>query len=243
MINTIFRKLHVTAALSMTACLAVQLSASAGTHPRTKAAAGHSEFVTHARELRKAKDAAGIVALAAKPNFMKWIEQRSFRGPTEWKLASLPASGGTSLAVFYDFHTCESIGDHIHPIVSTNDGLRFGPEIKETETGGFRVRDHNMSVKYDLARAGCKISDDVTIERTDAKAADCLLRLSSDMALDSSSMTGKAFPVKSVPGIISFKAPIANKFTVHLAYHGTVNHAGSDYIKDSEAVLCSYWYP
>src|SRR5258708_24318955 len=214
MINTIFRKLHVTAALSMTACLAVQLSASAGTHPRTKAAAGHSEFVTHARELRKAKDAAGIVALAAKPNFMKWIEQRSFRGPTEWKLASLPASGGTSLAVFYDFHTCESIGDHIHPIVNTNDGPRFGPEIKETDTGGFRVRDHNMTVKYDLPKAGCTLTDDVSIERTDPKAAECLLRLSSDMSVDSSSINGKPFPVKSVPGAISFTAPKSDKFSL-----------------------------
>src|SRR5258708_6689380 len=166
MFNTYFRNLTVTAGTSVIACLAIHSLARAGLHPRAAGSSKVSELVTHARELLKAKDAAGVTALAAKPEYMKWVDPRTFRGPTDWKLASLPESGGTSLAVFYDFHTCESIGDHIHPIVNTSEGPRFGPEIKETETGGFRVRDHSMTVKYDLPKAGCKITDDVTIERT-----------------------------------------------------------------------------
>jgi aminopeptidase N len=202
-----------------------------------------ASFATHVRELLTAKDAAGISALAVKAEYLKWLEQRSFRGQTNWKLDTLPAPGGLNFAVFHDFHTCESIGDHIHTIVKTDDGLRFGPEIKEADTQGFRVRDHKLTVKYDLPKAGCKITDNVLIERTEPKAMTCLLRLSSDMQVDKALMDGKTFAVKSVPGVIAFTAPKSTKFTLQLAYHGTVSHPGSDYIKENETVLCSYWYP
>src|SRR5262249_41521102 len=106
-------------------------------------------FVAHVRELLRAKDAAGLIAMAAKPENLNWIEQRSFRGQPDWKLASVSTANGSDLAVFSDFHTCESIGDHVHSIVKTADGLRFGPEIMESDTSGFRVRDHDLHVKFE----------------------------------------------------------------------------------------------
>jgi len=43
--------------------------------------------------------------------------------------------------------------------------------------------------------------------------------------------------------LIAFTAPGAKSFTIDLAYHGTVNHPGSDYIRESEAVLTSLLVP
>jgi aminopeptidase N len=212
-------------------------------HKSSKVPSDLTAFTSRVRDLLTAKDAAAISLLAAKPETFKWLEQRTFRGQTDWKLDTLSIQGSPSLAVFHDFHTCESIGDHIHTIVKTPEGLRFGAEVKESDSQGFRVRDHKLTVKYELANASCKITDDVQIERTDPKATTCLIRLSADMQVDTMTLDGKPATAKSVPGAIVLTAPKSPKFTLHLAYHGTVNHPGSDYIKAGETVLCSYWYP
>src|SRR5205823_12019006 len=71
-------------------------------------------FVTNAQELLAKGDAAALRELAEKPNTLSWVEQRTGRGQTNWKLAALalPKPSDGYLGVFYDFHTCESIGDH-----------------------------------------------------------------------------------------------------------------------------------
>src|SRR5205085_11128619 len=140
------------------------------------------------------------------------------------------------------FHTCESIGDHIHHLVKNDSGYRFGPEIPEAETRGFRVRDHQAAVTLDLPNHGCKITDEITVERQGTERLG-LLRLSADMSIDSIQKGGRSFSATHVPGAIAFEAPSEKKFKLTLAYHGTVNHPDSDYILPSEAVLVAYWYP
>ncbi len=219
-------------------------TASEGRTKRAQLPSDLADFVSKSQELLMT-DSAAFRALAEKPEYFSWLDQRTFRGQTNWKLSAmpLPKREGRWLAVFSDFHTCESIGDHIHTLVKATDGWRFGPEISERDTKGYRVRDHNLRVTYDLPNSSCRISDDLLIERTSSNSGACLLRLSSDMTVDEAKLSGKTFPVSSVPGLIVFQPPTAARFTLHLAYHGKVNHPGSDYITPTETVLCSYWYP
>src|SRR5438046_10182447 len=93
MSNTHFRKLTVTAGASVIACLAIHSLANAGIHPRAAGSSKVSALVTHARELLKAKDAAGATGLAAKPEYLKCVDARTFRGPTASRLAAPPQPG------------------------------------------------------------------------------------------------------------------------------------------------------
>lgn len=207
-------------------------------------------FVTEAQEKLAAGDAAALRALAASPDALSWYTAPApgHSNAPKWRLAAMraPAASGAMpeyLAVFYAFHTCESVGDHVHPLVATGSGWRIGTEIPETDTRGFRVRDHKLTVTYDLPHSACKISDDVSIERTGDSSGLCLLRLSSDMTVDRVSLGSETIPERHVPGLIALRPPADRTFTVSLAYYGTVNHPGTDYIRPSEAVLDSYWYP
>jgi aminopeptidase N len=227
--------------------LLVPALSSARQQAQTELPADLSAFLAQAQTALKAGDNDTLRALAEAPDTLSWLGTRSRRARTSgWSLAalSLPTPNAEYLTVFYDFHTCESIGDHVHRLVKADGGWRFGAEIPETDTRGYRVRDHKLNVRYDLPRAGCTITDDATIERIGPATEPCLLRLSSDMTVDSITMGGKPFSYRCVPGLIVFLPPTSGKtFTLSLAYHGTVNHPGSDYIRDTEAVLVSYWYP
>ncbi len=164
------------------------------------------------------------------------------------------------LAVFYGYHTVQSIGDHFHRLVKRADGWRFGEEIPETETLGFRVRDHALTVKFSPAASSCDITDNVLVERTAAPPNGlCLLRLSSVLhvdsvalhAVDGSSSDGVALSYWTTPGCIAVRAPeksnvsnTSKRFTLSLKYHGSYAEPGMDsYINAKEASLTSYWWP
>ncbi len=153
----------------------------------------------------------------------------------------------TYLAVFHAWHTCESDGDHVHRLVRTAQGWQLGPEIPETETGGFRVRDHDLHVALDFAQKSAQITDHVRIERTAASVPDfALLRLSPDFHLTKLTLDGPdGAPVsfRQVGGVIAFLPPAEKTFSLFMQYAGVVNHQGSDYITADEATLNSYWYP
>ena len=207
------------------------------------AAADPQSLIAQGQELLRQGGLESLKALGAEPATLAWLDSQRRRG--KWKLSLLPLPGkpeAEALAVFHDFHTCESISDHIHRIVRTPAGWRFGPEIPETDTRGFRVRDHAIKVTYDLPKNACAINDEVEIERLGSERIG-LLRLSADMIVDSVRRDGKPFPAASVPGVIAFQAPADKKFKLQIAYHGIVNHPDSDYILPSETVLVSYWYP
>ena len=163
--------------------------------------------------------------------------------------AYAPASSALLyLAIFHAWHTCESDGDHIHRIEPTeNGGWKLGAEIPETETGGYRVRDHDLTVTIDPARHTAAIRDTIRVEASGTPLLPvCLLRLSDDFRV--SSLTGKNAPVAyaQAGGVIAVAPPLMDAnhaFSLTLTYSGHVLHQGSDYINTQEATLNSYWYP
>lgn len=188
------------------------------------------------------------------------------------KVSGSPASSAivTYLAVFHAWHTCESDGDHVHIIERTNDGWRIGAEVPETETGGYRVRDHVLNAAIDVPKQFVTIADQVRVEAVAPPLLPvCLLRLSEDFRIRTFSINGQAVPFQQAGGVIAFVPPSSgarngasnadgdrqnnvsnttanttnNAFTVSMTYAGRVNHQGSDYILANEATLDSYWYP
>jgi aminopeptidase N len=157
------------------------------------------------------------------------------------------AQSPTYLAVFHAWHTCESDGDHVHRLVQTAQGWQLGPEIPETDTGGFRMRDHDLHVTLDVPHKAAQITDLVRIERTAADVPDfALLRLSQDFHVTKLALEGPdgaAVPFQQVGGLLAFTPPAAKTFSLFLQYAGVVEHQGSDYITANEATLDSYWYP
>ena len=168
---------------------------------------------------------------------------------TKWKADYLLPPGSDSardsFLVFHHWHTCESDGDHVHHLIKTANGWKIGAEIPETETGGYRVRDHDLKVTFDVPNESAAIGDAAMLERAaHPKFPFVLLRLSEDFAI-SRLTDGKDNRVifNQVGGIVAFAAPKESKFTLKLEYAGKVNHQGSDYIHEDEATLNSYWYP
>lgn len=172
----------------------------------------------------------------------------------KWEGAALPIpspakepnarAAPETLAVFHAWHSCQSDGDHVHWLLSTPQGRRLGPEIPETETLGFRVRDHNLNAAFDVSRKNAVLSDTIQVERTADRVPDFgLLRISHDFHVQSMTLGKKDVPFRQAGGIIAFSPPNARNFALTLHYSGHLDHRESDYIRANEAVLCSYWYP
>ena len=161
----------------------------------------------------------------------------------------LAAEAGTPayLAVFHAWHSCESDGDHVHALMRTPEGWKLGAEVPETETGGFRVRDHDLHVTFDFPKQTAAITDRVQIERTRNDVPGyALIRLSQDFRVRQFTREGPGgapVPFRQVGGVIAFVPPAEKTFTLWMQYAGSVNHQGSDYILANEATLDSYWYP
>jgi aminopeptidase N len=213
-------------------------------------ASSPAELVAQIARLLESNDVAGISALAERPAPFGWLRHGSRGASSGWKVALLPIPGPAGqepspAAIFYAFHTLESIGDHIFRLTrGPGSGVwRLGEEILETETLGYRVRDHRLTVRYDIPAHAASFTDDSTVERVREGAGAVVLRLSSDLRVDSAVMNGQPLALERAPGAIAFRPPADRTFTVSLTYHGTVNHPGSDYVNEREAVLVSYWYP
>src|SRR2546423_9905458 len=97
--------------------------------------------------------------LSTDPKQLAWMNHTGRRGGPSWKTSAIaiPVRSGPSsyLAVFSDFHGVQSTADHFHLLVKTSDGWRLGNEIPERDTRGYRVRDHQLVVAYDLPNNGC----------------------------------------------------------------------------------------
>ncbi len=199
---------------------------------------------TQAVNARKLDDLAPLATEGGLPTFA-WARGTSTK---KWEGGILTPPGNPNapnyLAVFHAWHTCESDGDHVHRLERTPQGWRLGPEIPETDTGGFRVRDHNLKARFDIPNHAVTITDEAVIQRMpNVIPPFVLLRLSDDFHVTSLACDGQARPYQQVGGLIAFAPPEARRFTVSLAYAGVVNHQGSDYILANEATLDSYWYP
>jgi Aminopeptidase N len=149
------------------------------------------------------------------------------------------------LAVFSMYHSCQSIGDHFHKLVKSGDGWKIGPEVPETETLGYRVRDHQLDVRFNLEGKSAFFKDEVKMERTRASANSvCLLRLSSNLVVDDVKRGEAAVPFAHAPGLIAVVLPDERQSTLTVNYHGSFNASGMDtYVNEREVFLNSYWYP
>ena len=176
----------------------------------------------------------------------------------DWKGGILPVPGYARpspryLAVFHTFHTCESDGDHVYPLVQVEiggaSGWKLGPEIRESDTLGLRVRDHSIDAGIVVSTRTLNIKDTVEVERTAASAstgpAVGLLRLNEPFRVRSLRIPGAQddVPYSQVGGIIAFVPPAIDKFKLTLQYDGVLDQRNGDYIHDDEAVIASYWYP
>src|SRR5439155_21458214 len=70
-----------------------------------------------------------------------------------------------------------------------------------------------------------------------------VMRLSSDMQVEAVAVDGQPAAVSKAPGAVALLPPPGRTCTVSLTYRATVNHPGSDYVNERDAVLDSYWYP
>src|ERR1041385_4124849 len=88
-----------------------------------------TSFIDKGRELLKAGDLDGVRKLAESPGTLGWLGQQSRRTRSSWSLDALPMdnAGREFLAVFHEFHTTESTGDHVHKLVHADSGWKFGP--------------------------------------------------------------------------------------------------------------------
>jgi hypothetical protein len=177
----------------------------------------------------------------------------------DWKADVLPVPGEPErppvrLAVFHAFHTCESDGDHVYPLLLESANGRadwkLGPEIAETSTLGLRIRDHNIQAAVDVPSKTATFRDTIVVERVPGPAGASerrdfgLLRISEDFELRSlRAEGGRPVPFQQAGGIVAFVPPNADRFTLTTEYGGTLDHRNGDYIHDDEAVIISYWYP
>ncbi len=195
---------------------------------------GHSE-----------KALASLLAPGAAHSF-EWIHDEATR---HWEadFLTLPASGakGSRLfLVFHAWHSCESDGDHIHPVLQTPGGPVLGAEIAETDPRGFRIASHNLNVTLQVPTQTALISDLITVQRTGRQVrANCLLRLSQSYKVEQITWRAKPLAFQQAGGIVAFTAPKADGFHLLMRYAGVLNHTESDYILPQEATLNSYWYP
>lgn len=190
----------------------------------------------------------------------------------EWKADVLPLPTAATmtefLAVFHCAHTCESDGDHVYRILRTDGGRagwRLGSEIAETDTLGFRVRDHRIEASIDSERHSARFHDTLLIGRDEEKriaggrdqaeaavrqargeaASLVLLRLSDDYAVSSLRVEGDSHVVdwRQAGGVVALMSPAGKEFKLKLEYSGMLNHTNGDFVHDNEALIVSYWYP
>ncbi len=209
-----------------------------------------SALLAHAIKAVNARRVEDLVPLLSEGAFPAFAWVPKAHETWEGAVLPLPDSAPTheALVVFHAWHSCQSDGDHVHRLVPSGKGWRLGPEIPETETLGFRVRDHDLHVTLNVPAKNATLTDTVQVERTaESIPAFGLLRLSHDfhvasMTEQDASGTHTAL-YRQAGGVIAFTPPNDRKFTLTLHYSGHLDNRQSDYIHTNEAVLCSYWYP
>src|SRR5206468_3889069 len=113
-------------------------------------------------------------------------------------------SGGIFVA-FTKYHPCESTGDHLFRLAGTGEGPRLGTEILETDTGGYRVRAHKLTVRFDVQRKTAYLTDRVTIDHLKSTAGSSdlaapILRINSIYTIDSVKSGGQPLPFRQAGG-------------------------------------------
>ncbi len=144
---------------------------------------------------------------------------------------------------FSRYQKCESQHDHIYRLAAGDAGLRLGDEIPETEIGGYRVRHHDVSVRFHVAAKSATFKDRVTIERRPGAWRTMLLRLNSPYQVTSVKCGAQPVPFARAGGFLAVRAPEGPRIVLDMAYGGVVDGHTEDYILADHAGLTSYWYP
>lgn len=171
--------------------------------------------------------------------------------PKRWHLnvLSLPGAKGPAqrVAVFSRFHAPQYEGDFVFRLVHSTEGWRYGAEVPETETSGYRIRDHRFTIRLDPQAGRANLVDTLTVERIGfgKTAAPCLLRLSCDMQVDRLRVEGTAsIAFSAVPGLIAVALPAdRRRFTLDMDYHRIQDTTGGDPLDKNGALLAAPWYP
>ncbi|MEW6737337.1 MAG: M1 family aminopeptidase [Acidobacteriota bacterium] len=170
-------------------------------------------------------------------------------GNSKWHAEALKLPNDNSnnwLVVFWAYHLCQETGDHVYKLVQENSRWKLAAEIPETETFGFRILDHNIRVKFDLAKNLAEFTNEVLIERSVASAELLALRISADFKIQSITANGQSLAFTQAGGIVLATAPVGRQFTITLNYRGECNHTDfffSNFVAPSEIVLTAFWYP
>jgi hypothetical protein len=166
--------------------------------------------------------------------------------PWQVKVLELPAYTGKwpgAFIVVTKYHPAESVGDHIYKITDGSARPLLREEIPETDTLGFRVRDHKLTVHFNIPGKRVAITDHVTIENQPSHLPATVLRINAIYAVSSIKQEGKPLPFRQAGGFITFPSTAAKTQVVDLAYSAASGFSKEDYILSNQAGLTSYWYP
>ncbi len=168
----------------------------------------------------------------------------------KWHVSAIKLPHGNDddwVAVVWDYHEAEGASDHVYKLSHWKTGWLFSAEIPEQETYGFRIRDHQLEIKFDLAQHRATCADTLTIDRQRADAEVMQLRISADFVIDDIKFNGNDLPFTQCGGILYTIAPAGEHFNLAVRYHGVAAHNNgfivSNYIGEDEILLTAYWYP
>lgn len=223
--------------------LLLALAPTAALSPETLQTESLEAFAARLHEAARAEDREAVRAGFASPADAAWFPgpRSPFREAWGFAAAEVPASsakGMLPVGVFYCYQPCEGNGDRVYLLERTEGGYRIGKELRETETQGIRIRDHDLKLTFRPAVKACDVEDQVLVEKVGKLGPVCYFRLSGDMRVSSAG----PLEAKALPGIVVIRPPKEKRFWMRLRYSGVVDHRG-DYINEREAVLVSYWYP
>jgi hypothetical protein len=159
-----------------------------------------------------------------------------------WRAELLELPGGSRYAVLTKPQPWRSEADHVHPVLEG----RLGPEIPESETFGYRIRDHRLTVTFDLGKHAASFEDVLTLERTEPEATDVFLRISPDFKVTRAAVGPTELSFRQAGGVVWIERPPASRVELRLEYGGRAYHDErfvSNSISEQEVVLTAYWYP
>ena len=197
------------------------------------------------------RDAAAIrgITQAGVQNDFRWLT----KGPSlvapdrPWQVKPLDipwvAEGAGNLFVnVTKYHPCESTGDHLYRVISTESGPRLGSEILETDTTGYRVRDHKLTVRFDLPNRRVHITDRIKVEQKTERLPAALLRLNSIYSVTAVTRDSAPVEYRQAGGVVAVKPSEGDQATYDLTYTAKIGTGPEDYILDDHAALTAYWY-